>query len=245
MIFVGCQTRPKLSYGVQEGFESLAPGSVIAVPPLVYPQKRSDSIDPALLAVHPITVQVEKQVVMAFQGQPHIKGYAFADVEKVLKKTSPHLLDRMQKTYEAVMDRLASSRIQDRLLLSPECLSRNNFLEFYSYCLAPEPQWIQELNELSVQVRNADAALLVFVPSVNSSYKNKSYGIEMSLAVLLVDTNNGKLMWGNEAHPTRTNPPQTRQYPAWEELALFSPEFWKGFPGFYVKGEVHEQSKQY
>jgi hypothetical protein len=132
-----------------------------------------------------------------------------------------------------VAQRFSSRDTKERLLITPKCFSRSSFIEFYSYCLSQEKSWLSALNSLSAQTLNADAALITVITNLNDKVVNNQYQISTDISVLLVDTNNGKLIWGNSKHAQLVNSNEKAFYPRWQDLfnSIFVPEFWKNFPG--------------
>lgn len=242
----GCQSAPKLPTGIQEGYEAVNPAAILAVPTFVVPNPAdpNSAIDHSILVSTPVVQKLEAKVIHSFSGQPNINGYPFTTVSKALGKTPPTIHDDLSMSLKNVVLRFSSRDTKTRLLITPRCLGRKNFIEFYSYCLAPDPSWIHNLNNLSAKILNADTALLVFLNNLQSNQTQGLYALSGGVAILLVDTNNGKLLWGNESFVTLNNPADKPYFPKWDDLtgALLPISFWKDFPG-RLADEQKEKNK--
>ncbi len=232
-----CQSQPYSHPGIQPGFEALNPAAVIAVPVFVLPNPSQESavVDTSLVYTEKLFSLMETKILKAFENQPNINGYSYDIVRNALEKkpNTKMLLDQLNKSMNDVAGRFSSRDISKRILITPECLSRKNFLDFYSFCLSSHRDWLDGLNKLSFQVMNADSAIITVVNNLKNSEKNTHYTISLGVAVLLVDTNNGKLIWGNEANLSLEQNDNSSALPSYQKLIdnLFSENFWKGFPG--------------
>lgn len=161
--------------------------------------------------------------------------------EKIVhQKAQPLIWDKLDTTMKDVASRFSSRDVKTRLLITSNCLARKNFIEFYSYCLASEKNWLSGLNALSARVLNADSALITVITDLQNTVVDKKYEITGGLAILLVDTNNGKLIWGNYVKETLVNPEDMKYFPSWSEFLnkVFVSEFWNGFPGRIGKNQL-------
>ncbi|MBX9840075.1 hypothetical protein [Silvanigrella sp.] len=237
-IFYSCQTMKPLNNGIQEGYEAVNPASIIAVPVFLLPDpSKYSSIDPAIINTHQLVNKIQNKVMQSFSGQPNINGYAFSAVANALGTAKPTYWDKLNDSMKVVADRFNSSQTSTRLLITSSCLSRKNFMEFYTYCLAPDRIWIENLNGLAAKVLNADTALIVVITEISSAAKEDIYSINGGFSVLLVDTNNGKLIWGKDAFASLINPAEKKYFPSWDDLLnqIFSDTYWENFPGRITK----------
>lgn len=234
----GCQTT-HLKTGTQSSYAAVNPASIIAVPILTIPNpaKATSSIDLATISSEQIIPQIEKKVISSFEGQPHINGYPFSVVKNAIETEKPSILDGLNKTMHSVANRFSSRDIKERLLITSQCSRRSNFIEFYSYCLANDSNWIDSLNALSARVLNSDSALFIVIDNLNTQIHKDQYEITASVAVLLIDTNNGKLIWANEKTVTKSSLQNQKTLPSWSALIdeIFTQDFWNEFPG-----RIHE-----
>lgn len=238
LLLFGCQTT-HLQTGTQSGYSAVNPASIIAVPVLTLanPAKTTSSIDLATISSEQIIPQIEKKVISSFEGQPNINGYPFSVVTKATATEKPNIIDELNKTMHAVANRFYSRDIKERLLITSQCFGRSNFIEFYSYCLANETRWLASLNALSARVLNSDSALFIVIDDLNTQVRKDQYEITASVVVLLIDTNNGKLIWANEKAVTKSNLQNPKTLPSWSALIdeIFTKDFWNEFPG-----RIHE-----
>ncbi|WGL61232.1 hypothetical protein QEJ31_06460 [Pigmentibacter sp. JX0631] len=235
-----CQSLKPLNEGIQEGYEAINPASIIAVPTFVLPDpSKAAVIDPAIINTHQFIPKLEAKVMEAFKDQPNINGYSFSVVNNVVIKEKSDILNNMNQRLTAISSRFSSRESIIRSVITSSCLSRKNFVEFYSYCVAPDSVWISELNKLALKVLNADTALLVVLKNLDSSSNNDIYVLHGGISLLLVDTNNGKLIWGKDKFVTLKNPPEKKYFPTIDDLliSIFNEEFWEGFPGRIQKNK--------
>lgn len=263
-----CQTVPNITPGIQPGFEAVNPAAIIAVPIFIMPDPSSEtsSIDFSLLETEKLIPSLENKIIDSFNHQPNINGYPFSAVKKAInynppkvttnlndkslnspnkspnekEMSKPSVWDNLDKTMDDVTKRFSSRDTKTRLLISPNCLARKNYVEFYTYCLAGEQNWLTNLNLLSAQVLNADSALITVITDLQDKVVNKQYQVTGGLSVLLVDTNNGKLIWGNYKKETLVNSSDKKYFPSWDELLnkILIPDFWNGFPGRIGKNQL-------
>lgn len=238
--FNSCQSLKPLNEGIQEGYEAINPASIIAIPTFVLPDpSKAAVIDPAIINTHQFIPKLEAKVMESFKDQPNINGYSFTVVNNVIIKEKSDVMKNMNQRLATISSRFSSRDSSVRSVITSSCLSRKNFVEFYSYCVAPDSIWISELNKLALKVLNADTALLVIVKHLDSSSSEDVYVLNGGISLLLVDTNNGKLIWGKDKFVTLKNSPEKKYFPTVDELliSIFSEEFWDGFPGRMQKNK--------
>ncbi|BBH54466.1 hypothetical protein [Fluviispira sanaruensis] len=244
IFFISCQTSKPLPSGIQTGYEAVNPASIIAVPLFILPDpSKTISIDLATISSENIIALLQKKVIDSFDGQPNINGYPFEVVQKALLKSNSNVLLKLNETMKNVANRFSSRDSSVRTLITSSCLSRRNFLEFYSYCLATEPTWIDNLNTLTARVMNADTALILVINQIESHFVDGIYSITGGFSVLLVDTNNAKLVWGKDGNLTLQNPPEKKYFPYWSDLinGVFTNNFWDDFPGRVVDKKIKKK----
>lgn len=234
------------------------------------PSTENSLIDPSLMVTENFLPSLEDKIIQSnFTNQPNINGYSFSAVRKAIlsgapkkvgqnaptkkgevdgkkaevdnkKKNEVKIWDGLNFSMRNVAERFSSRDVKVRLLISPNCLARKNFVEFYTYCLASDLTWLSYLNALSSRVYNADSALITVVTDLQNKVVDEEYQIYGGVAVLLVDTNNGKLIWGNFKKETLINPKEKKYFPSWNEFLnkIFVPEFWNNFPGRIGKNQL-------
>ncbi|APJ04895.1 hypothetical protein [Silvanigrella aquatica] len=236
-LFSSCQTAKWTPSGIQEGYEAVNPASVIAIPVFMLPDpSKSSSIDPAIVNTHQIISKIQEKVIQSFNKQPNINGHSFAAVSNIIGNTKPSLLDNLNESMKIIANRFKSNETSTRTLITSSCLARKNFLEFYIHCVSPDKLWIENLNTLAAKVLNADTALIVVINDIESNLDVDIYSINGGFSVLLVDTNNGKLIWGRDGYASLQNPKEKKYYPSWDDLinSIFNEQFWDKFPGRIV-----------
>ena len=246
----GCQSSSKLNLGIQSGFEAMNLAAIIAVPVFVQPDPSQEeaSIDPSLLVTEKIIPSLEKKIMESFTNQPNVNGYPFSAVKKALHyhenpSEGNSVWNSMSVNLKEIAARFSSRDIKTRLQINPKCLARKNYVEFYSNCVSHETQWLANLNLLSSQVLNADAALITVITELKKNQlPNKQYEIKGGIAVLLVDTNNGNLIWGNDKTETILYPVDKKYFPSWDDILnkILTPNFWNGFPGRIGQNQLNQ-----
>lgn len=229
-----CQTAP-LHPGIQPNYVAINPAAIAAVPIFVLanPADSNASVDRSIIISEQLIPQIESRIIASFEHQPNINGYPFSVVRNATSGKNTDIMNHLETAMRETAKRFSSHDIKTRLLITKTCLNRKNFLEFYSYCLAQNPDWISSLNSLSARVLNADSALIVVMDHLSENTESIQHEIQLSVAVLLVDTNNGKLIWGNEKKLKKKNLKDNEKIPNWHELIhdMFTQDFWNEFPG--------------
>ena len=127
----------------------------------------------------------------------------------------------------------------------PEDCSECTLLpSFYAHSIADRPEWLAWLASLASATQMSDATLIPFVVNLTSTrFDDRGQKVarrEATVAMLLIDTNNGALIWsgGRKAEllnrtmdPTRSD--ESLMMPSTEDLArrIFVEDLWKEFPG--------------
>jgi hypothetical protein len=236
VLLCSCQSfHPPLPLGLQQGYQARNPASIIAVPVFFLPHPADDLavVDLSFEVTENIANKIEEKIIDSFIDQPDINGYPFHEVSQVIENSKRHVWTDLNAILQRTALKLQSHKAFQHSGLKRSCLFRKNFIEFYSYCLASEQSWIESLNRLASFVMNSDAALLVVVTHLQSQVLDHKYSIRAGCSVLLVDTNNGKLIWGKESSSFLENAVGQEFFPNWRQLIdqMFVPSFWIDFPG--------------
>lgn len=239
-LLVACQTTKPVPMGIQPEFAAVNPSRILAVPVFTLPNPgRPSQVDLTRFEGDGANKAIEAAVLGAFKNQPNVNGVSFQAVGRALG-APPNAWSRMADILKTTSAKLTSTVAGERATLGKDCLSRRNFLDFYVYCLMPQKAWVDELNALSTLILNADTALLTVVTDLGTGTSSAPPGadaaptLEAEAAVLIVDTNTGKLIWGREARTgVQGSGPDARTPPEASALfsKLFSDAFWQDFPG--------------
>lgn len=240
-VLSGCQTTKPIPAGIQPEFVAVNPSRILAVPVFALPNPgRPAEVDLTIFEGNGAEKAIEDAVLGAFKNQPNVNGVSFQAVGRALG-APPHARSRMATILQNTTAKLTSTVEAERMPLGKDCLARRNFLDFYVYCIAPQKAWVDELNALSTLILNADTALLTVVTELRSgTAQGSSTGapglltLEGEAAVLIVDTNTGKLIWGRERRERLAA--EAKNAEAVPDTAtlfskLFSESFWSDFPG--------------
>lgn len=234
-----CRTTPTTTAGIQTEFRALNPSRVLAVPVFILPDPSTPSVvDLALVESGRVREAYEKTILEAFKNQPGVNGISFSSVRQALG-ASPTVREQMQTDLTGLSKEILSADPRVRARFTKGCLNRQTFLDFYVHCVSSGKGWVTQLNALSAKVLNADTALLPFLTRLQSESERDGEKVTAGVAVLLVDTNTGKLIWGREnslnlASKLGGGPSPTE----WQRLfqSLFPEAFWADFPGRTSRG---------
>jgi hypothetical protein len=225
-----CVTPEKGAYGVQAEQLARIPARIAVLPCRPWPQGARFVGQPEL-KLPPEDVKVlcdkfDQFVLEGFDGQPYMRGISPRVVLKLLEQNQqPNPLTRI-----------------DELWFRPgqACESCQHPATYYRDVIAPRPDWRAWLTNFSRNASQSDAILLPLIVSADKGTKNDRGLIfnfrQAALALLLIDTNNGELIWigGREAEtrlPKEKDAPD--QLPDIDDFHrnLFIPDLWLEFPG--------------
>ena len=87
---------------------------------------------------------------------------------------------------------------------------------------------------------NADALLLPIITHLEKRIQSTEQTVFIELQILLLDTQSGKLIWGNSAAGKATGVLGTSTVSPWQVLIpeLLSGKFWTGFPGKIIVEKI-------
>lgn len=227
-----CTSIPRLQPGIQPAYAAVNPSRMLAVTPVVFANPISRlTVEHAEVAAHKLDGLLEGLVLKSFQNQPGVNGVSFNSVRQSSATPPPSPVATLAEVIRGAAQERAEVTLKPGRL-SPACKSARDLLEFYAYCLAIRADWLKGLNDLSSRVLNADTALLVFVTHLEKSQRSERPTSLAQLAVLVVDTNSGKLVWGREAESAHQGIPGG-PFPPWASLfeGLLGETFWTQFPG--------------
>ena len=131
----------------------------------------------------------DKVVLDGFRDQPYMKGFTPTAVAKLIA-ASPKgagVLEQLDGLWHH---------------LSSDCHQCSNFPSFYHQSIEPRENWRKWLNTFSSLTRNSDAILIPFVLYTQQARVNDRgmlrSEISAGVGLLLLDTNNGSIIWSNE-----------------------------------------------
>lgn len=224
-----CASTPTVSPGIQSGYAGISLARTLFLPVFVLAAPGTKaSVDVSAISVDGVDQIIESTVLSSFRNQKGVKGYHPAGVMKALAGNEQLL----QKALDYMRDR-ARKRASEAKELSKDCRGSRSFLDFYTFCVSPETDWRDALNALAIRVGHADSALFVIVTDLEKVMKDKRFVIGAEITSLLVDTNNGRLIWGRQASDTLESDQMEAKYPEWSSLfsRILSEPYWNGFPG--------------
>lgn len=229
----GCVTPAPTPEGLQKEFAALNPARIAAFPPVLMPHPIGQlSIDPATLMTFDIKATVESKILSAFKNQPGVNGISFNAVRAALKSNAK-LIELIDAELRNTAQLTKNSLTRDYLLLPRACQQQQNLLDFYKFCVTGSPNWQALINQFSAAVFNSDTILLPFITALEKKLEQDNYVLQFGVAVLLIDTNTGKLMWGRDSVERIAMPPEKKQFAEVKTIIdrAFSESFWADFPG--------------
>lgn len=234
VVLSSCATEKGTQFGVQPDQLAHVPAMSAILPCRIWPQtalfpKLSATDLPAAESAA-VCAAFEKFILEGFTDQPYMRGLSPNVVQQLLKK----------KGKEGTLAELDSHWARS----GKACSSCQNAPDYYSKVVAPDTAWRQWLNSFSRTAADADSLLIPFVSEAKMGVINDRglfYAIRSaSVVLLLVDSNNGDLIWAgrNQAEsriplPERPADESKVQLPAWEDVfkRLFQNDIWLDFPG--------------
>ncbi len=231
---LACMTPLSSRYGIQEDQLAKVPARIAVLPCQLWPQgarfvelspNEASSSDNQVLCQ-----QTDAFVLKGFEGQPYMRGLSPKLVKALVEKAQPPLnLSEIEGLWYRP---------------GQVCDACRHPASYYNEVIASRPEWRTWLGQLSRNTKNSDAVLIPLIMHQASRglddrglfYAQRKAGI----ALLLVDTNNGSLIWigGREAETRRpltqlsaASSPQA--FAPWDELwaQLFVSDLWREFPG--------------
>lgn len=230
LIQTQCVTPEKGDYGVQAEQLARIPARIAVVPCRDWPQGARFVNQPELKAspedLKALCEKFDQYVLQGFDGQPYMRGISPRVVLKLLEQSQqPDLLTKI-----------------DELWFRPgqACESCQHPASYYREVIAPRPDWRALLTNFARSASQSDALLLPLIIEADKGTLNDRGLIfnfrRARIALLLIDTNNGELIWigGRETEtrlPKEEGAPDT--LPDLEDFYrnLFIPDLWLEFPG--------------
>lgn len=230
-----CETTPSTRFGVQPEQLAHIPALSAIVPCRLWPQTAgfpkltATELPPAETAT--VCAAFDKFILDGFSDQPYMRGLSPNVVQQLLKKKG--------REAEAML-----SDLEKPWGITKPCSTCENVAAYYSKEVGPNVAWRQWLNAFSRATADADSVLIPFITEAKMGVINDRglfYAVRSaSVALLLVDSNNGDLIWagGNQAEsriPLKERPADEKsvQLPPWDDVfkRLFQNEIWLDFPG--------------
>lgn len=233
-----CITPVKTSerYGIEPHHEGFVPSRIALMPCVVWPDSalRITQLPPTNRPheeLAELCESLDKFISDGFDNQPYMKGL------------SPKLVEKLYGASN-VKPNLTSILYQEWKSTSEKCESCDNVVAIYNQTIKPRPSWQIWLNQLSTATKGSDALLIPLILSANARIEDDR-GLFSSIrsaavAALLVDTNNGSLIWSGGRNSevafksliTANGVPQMK-IPPLDDLKrrLFTEAIWLEFPG--------------
>lgn len=227
---------PNVNFGVQPEHSAYIPARIAILSCRAWPagarfQSLPLSTDPA--SMDGLCQNLERFIVSGFSQQPYMKGYSPKFVAKTLADAKQgDLLNQITEHWRHE---------------SADCQDCQNAAAFYTASIAKRPEWLLWINNFAKATRNVDAMLLPFVTfAASRAYDDRGLQVAeraAGVALLLIDTNNGQLLWAGGREAAASNKrlgaagvTATPAPPPWSEVEqrLLTEELWREFPGRQV-----------
>ena len=231
---VSCVTPEPAKYGVQANHLAHIPARIAVFPCRKWPQGAlfagQNKMQASDEEVTRLCQSFDTYVLQGFEGQPYMRGLSPVVVNKLLARNPKGV------QFEQL----------DELWFRPSlvCEACRSPTSYYKEVVASRSDWRQWLSGISRETTSSDAVLLPFIAEAEGEVINDRglyYARRHSqVVILLVDTNNGELIWsgGKKADirlPLEQKPddPKTVILPSWDELykRILVPDIWAEFPG--------------
>ena len=223
-------------YGITPGRAGYVPARMALANCILWPDRAAKLKDMPLsnapmAEMSELCTAFDTFVAQGFENQPFMKGLSPKFVEKMYAASG------------------ATAKFSDVIALqwqfrSTDCAICRSVQTFYNASIAPRKEWAVWLSEFAKATKGADALLLPMVV-YSATSKGDDRGVinarrAASIALLLVDTNTGELIWsgGREAEISNkvfADDPRVKTMlpPPQEDLKkhLFTDAVWLGFPG--------------
>jgi len=227
-------TNPTIEYGMTKGHIGYVPARIAVLPCSDWPSTAQFMSLPLSNSKKDVKDELCKEfdrfVLNGFRNQPYMKGYTPKAISKLLRKAKTEgLMSQMPRTWKH---------------LSTDCKDCRNASSFYHYSITQRKDWQSWLSQFSQSTRNSDAILAPYIlftkqETVNDRGLLKAK-ISAGITMLLIDTNNGDLLWSGARILEETNQVienraegQFPAYPQWEVIRqrLLNSNLWREFPG--------------
>ncbi len=174
--------------------------------------------------------RIDEFILNGFKDQPYMRGFSPKAVAKLLQQAGQEgLVAKLPSLWQHQAD---------------SCGTCTNAAAYYRASIAARTPWRSWLGEFSAAARNADALLLPFVTYAYSDTINDRGLLVarrvLSMTILLIDTNNGDLIWAGGRSTQATNQrlmaaasTAAPAPPTWESACdrLLTEDIWRQFPG--------------
>ena len=226
----------ELKFGINPTRTGFVPAQIALAPCIIWPD-RSTKIKGLPLTNRPIAEttamcqELSKYMTDGFDNQPFMKGSTQKLTEKQFSAGKPvlSLADSIGKEWKAQ---------------SSDCQTCESLPLFYDLSIKTRQSWQLWLNAFSISTKGADAILIPFLLSLNTRTGDDRGMLQAirsgAVAMLLVDTNDGSLIWSggretevvNRALSNVTTVAQIKMPPP-EDLQrrLLTDALWLEFPG--------------
>ena len=233
-----CVTRqtPNVKFGINAARAGFVPARIALTPCMAWPGratpiKGTPVINRPREELTNICDDLDKYVADGFDNQPYMKGL------------SPKLVEKLYSA--AGMTASVTDSVAREWSAEPsDCADCKNLPAFYASSIQSRPSWQIWLNKFSGATKGSDAIMIPVVLSTNTRVEDDRGVLQSirsgSLAILLIDTNDGSLIWsgGRDAvviykaliHTTSSD---DMKEPPLDDLKrrLLTEALWLEFPG--------------
>ncbi len=238
MALSACTSTPnETPYGLQEGYQSYIPTRIAVMNCQFWPAAlRFDAlpltnVDSKL--VDDLCVKYDQHIIRGFSNQPYMKGFTPKVIDQLLKRAGKsNLMQEISTVWAFKTD---------------DCKRCKNVPSFYNESILSRTAWRQWLNDFSKATRHSDAILFPYVDFMYEKTVNDRGLViakrAIGISLLLIDTNNGLLIWSGSQQGVLTNQRlENREtakkvsYPKWSDVydRVLNESLWRSFPGRQV-----------
>ena len=236
LALLGCTNHERTEdYGLQAASIGFVPARIALLPCQTWPTTAAWESRPSIglksSEVQQFCEHLDRFVEDGFLNQPYMRANSRRFVLKALSDAGQ--LDKLQE-----LSRLWARRPDEG------CAPCRNAPTYYRSVVRERPTWVAWLAEVASKLKNADAMLLPFVTQAyERRYDDRGLQVAergLGVALLLIDTANGELLWAGGRHTvlphkrlTTGRLPEPLAYPDWAlaEDRVLTAELWRDFPG--------------
>lgn len=222
------------AFGIQKEHIAFVPARIAVIPCQLWPAGAPYRTQPTTnfdqTAIDEGCKSIDAFVLEGFKGQPYMRGISPKVVHKLLgRNNQSKLLSELPKLWHQDED---------------ACSNCRNAVSYYKKSIATRGAWQQWLTSFSAAVYSSDAILAPFLlygqkGRINDRGLMVAYK-KVGLALLLIDTNNGRLIWAGGRDVQSNNrrletdaQVETLTTPNWKQVSsrLLISDVWIDFPG--------------
>ncbi len=226
----------EMPFGINPSRRGYVPARIALTPCIKWPDRATrikglPMINRPKEEIDSICEDFDKYVADGFDNQPYMKGL------------SPKLVDKLYAA-SGMSPPIEDTITQEWRSLATDCQQCDNLPTFYNESIRTRPSWQIWLTKFSNATKGSDAIMIPFLLSANTRVEDDRGMLQSirggALAILLIDTNDGSLIWSGgretdviyKALVNTTSKSQMKEPPLDDlKRRLLTDALWLEFPG--------------